>query len=168
MPDRPGWALASMGNYIFKREVLEQALGDDGTNGASRHDFGRDVIPRLLAQGAHVQVYDFAKNRIPGEPEDAVPYWRDVGTIDSYFTSNMELRARVPALNLYNRKWRIRTAQRDYPPARFVRAGEGFGPAHADDSLVCEGSIIASASAPRGRAVVRLLRARRRRGHPTR
>ena len=73
------------------------------------------------------------------------PYWRDVGTIDSYFTSNMELRARVPALDLYNRLWRIRTAQRDYPPARFVRAGEDYPPAHVDDSLICEGSIIVSA-----------------------
>jgi glucose-1-phosphate adenylyltransferase len=146
MPGRPGWALASMGNYLFRREVLERALTDDGSNTQSRHDFGRDVIPRLLADGARVFVYDFATNRIPGEPEDAIPYWRDVGTIDSYFTSNMELRARVPALNLYNRQWRIRTAARDYPPARFVRAGEGFGPAQADDSLICEGSIIASAS----------------------
>src|SRR5437867_2157262 len=83
--------------------------------------------------------------RIPGEPEGMQPYWRDVGTIDSYFTSNMELRARVPALDLYNRSWRIRSAQRDYPPARFVRAGEGHPAAQVDDSLVCEGSILASA-----------------------
>jgi glucose-1-phosphate adenylyltransferase len=113
---------------------------------SSRHDFGRDIIPKLVQQGARVDVYDFAKNAIPGEPEGTEPYWRDVGTIDSYFTSNMELRARVPALDLYNRSWRIRSAQRDYPPARFVRAGESFGPAEVDDSLICEGSIIASAS----------------------
>jgi glucose-1-phosphate adenylyltransferase len=111
MPDRPGWSLVSMGNYIFRR----------------------------------VFVYDFAKNQIPGESEGVAPYWRDVGTIDSYFTANMEIRARVPALDLYNRQWRIRSAQRDYPPVRFVRAGEGFGPAEVDDSLICEGSIIASA-----------------------
>jgi glucose-1-phosphate adenylyltransferase len=146
MPDRPGWALASMGNYIFKRDVLERVLAGEGGKPASRHDFGRDIIPRLLNEGARVFVYDFAKNRIPGEPEDAVPYWRDVGTIDSYFTSNMELRARVPALNLYNRQWRIRSASRDFPPARFVRAGENFDIAHVDDSLICEGSIIASAT----------------------
>ena len=109
-----------------------------------RHDFGRDVIPQLVAQGARVFVYDFAQNRIPGEPEGIAPYWRDVGTIDSYFTANMELRARVPALDLYNRQWRIRSAQRDYPPARFVRAGEGERTVEVDDSLVCEGAIIAS------------------------
>ena len=145
MPDRPGWSLVSMGNYIFRREVLERVLMDDGGKPASRHDFGRDIIPRLVAEGARVFVYDFAKNQIPGESEGVAPYWRDVGTIDSYFTANMEIRARVPALDLYNRQWRIRSAQRDYPPVRFVRAGENFGPAEVDDSLICEGSIIASA-----------------------
>ena len=146
MPGRPGWSLVSMGNYIFKREVLERVLVDDGGHPSSRHDFGRDIIPRLVAEGARVHVYDFASNKVPGEPEDAEPYWRDVGTIESYFESNMELRARVPALDLYNRRWRIRSAQRDYPPARVVRAGEAYGPAEVDDSLICEGSIVASAS----------------------
>jgi len=145
MPGRPGWSLVSMGNYIFKRDVLERSLADSGGSPTSRHDFGRDIIPKLVAEGARVHAYDFAKNQIPGEPEDATPYWRDVGTLDSYFDSNMELRARVPALDLYNRQWRIRSAQRDYPPARFVRAGQEFGPALVDDSLICEGSIIASA-----------------------
>jgi glucose-1-phosphate adenylyltransferase len=145
MPDRPGWSLVSMGNYFFKREVLERSLAGEGNgHGEPRHDFGKHIIPKLVADGARVFAYDFATNHIPGEPEGA-PYWRDVGTIDSYFTSNMEIRARVPALDLYNRLWRIRSAQRDYPPARFVRAGENFGPADIDDSLVCEGSIIASA-----------------------
>lgn len=146
MPGRPGWSLVSMGNYIFKRDVLERVLVDDGGKPTSRHDFGRDIIPKLVAEGARVQVYDFAQNVIPGEPEESGPYWRDVGTIDSYFVSNMELRARVPALDLYNRQWRIRSAQRDYPPARFVRAGEQYGPATVDDCLICEGSIIASAA----------------------
>ncbi len=146
MPGRPGWSLVSMGNYIFRRDILERVFSEE-TNGQSRHDFGRDIIPRLVAAGARVDVYDFAQNQIPGEPEGSEPYWRDVGTLDSYFTSNMELRARVPALDLYNRKWRIRSAQRDYPPARFVRAGEGYPSCEVDDSLVCEGSILSSATA---------------------
>jgi glucose-1-phosphate adenylyltransferase len=145
LPDRPGWTLVSMGNYIFKREVLERALTEDAARTDSRHDFGRDLIPRLLAQNARLYGYDFADNRIPGDPEGAQPYWRDVGTIDSYFTANMELRARVPSLDLYNRQWRIRSAQRDYPPARFVVAGDGYGPAEVSDSLIAEGSIVASA-----------------------
>ncbi len=143
MPGRPGWSLVSMGNYIFRREVLERVFSDP--NGGSRHDFGRDVIPKLVADGSRVFVYDFAQNRIPGEPEGAEPYWRDVGTIDSYFTSNMELRARLPALDLYNRKWRIRSAQRDYPPARFVRSSPTGDPCEVIDSLICEGSILSSA-----------------------
>jgi glucose-1-phosphate adenylyltransferase len=154
MPGRPGWSLVSMGNYLFKRDVLERVLGGGPTNGnghstngrKTRHDFGKDIIPQLIADGARVFVYDFAQNKIPGEAEGLEPYWRDVGTIDSYFTANMELRARVPALDLYNRQWRIRSAQRDYPPARFVRAGEGTRASEIDDSLVCEGSIVASAS----------------------
>ena len=148
MPGRPGWSLVSMGNYIFRREVLQRVLGHNG-NGRGKsggHDFGRDIIPQLLQDGAKVNVYDFASNKVPGETEGLEPYWRDVGTIDSYFTANMELRARVPALDLYNRSWRIRSAQRDYPPARFVRAGEGEVASQVDDSLVCEGSIVASAS----------------------
>ena len=148
MPGRPDWSLVSMGNYLFKSDALRRVIHEDARDPTSRHDFGRDVIPRLVAQGARVMAYDFGENRLPGAPsgtESRPPYWRDVGTIDSYFTSNMELRARVPALDLYNRSWRIRTAQRDYPPARFVRAGEDYPPARVEDSLICEGSIIASA-----------------------
>lgn len=144
MPGRPGWSLVSMGNYFFRREVLERVLMEQPKG--KGHDFGRDIIPHLLGQNARVFAYDFTTNRIPGEPEGAAPYWRDVGTLESYFTSNMELRARVPALDLYNRQWRIRSAQRDYPPARFVRAGEGEPSVDIDDSLICEGSIVASAS----------------------
>jgi glucose-1-phosphate adenylyltransferase len=146
MPGRPGWSLVSMGNYMFKRDVLERVLVEDGLTENSRHDFGRDIIPRLVAEGARVFVYDFASNHVPGEPEGAEPYWRDVGTIESYFDANMDLRARLPALDLYNRQWRIRSAQRDYPPARFVRASETAAAATIDDSLVCEGSIISSAT----------------------
>ncbi len=146
MPGRPGWSLVSMGNYLFRRSVLENVLGRHGHGKPAGHDFGRDIIPQLVAAGAKVNVYDFASNTVPGETEGLEPYWRDVGTIDSYFTANMELRARVPALDLYNRSWRIRSAQRDYPPARFVRAGEGEATSQIDDSLVCEGSIVASAT----------------------
>ncbi len=89
--------------------------------------------------------YDFGDNRIPGEPEGSKPYWRDVGTIDSYFQSNMDLRSPLPTINLYNREWRIRTSQRHYPPSRFVRHGRSGSAADIVDSLVCEGSIISSA-----------------------
>src|SRR5262249_3192804 len=84
IPGRPGWSLVWRGKYICRRDVLERVLGDEGAKRSSRHDFGRDIIPGLVAAGARVFAYDFAKNHIPGEPEGE-PYWRDVGTIESYF-----------------------------------------------------------------------------------
>jgi len=145
IPGRPDWCLVSMGNYFFRADVLARVLTDDANDPNSAHDFGKNVIPKMVADGRRVFIYDFGKNTIPGEPETAAPYWRDVGTIESYFQANMEVRSRLPAINLYNRQWRIRTAQRDYPPARFVRDGDQTS-ADVDDSLVCEGSIVASAS----------------------
>ena len=144
IPGRPGEALVSMGNYLFDSDTLTRALVDDANDLESVNDFGRNVIPRLLAEGKRLLAYDLGTNKIPGEPEDAVPYWRDVGTMESYVAANMDVRSPLPTLNLYNRAWRIRTAQRDYPPARFVRDASGRS-ATLVDSLVCEGSIISSA-----------------------
>lgn len=145
IPGRPGWSLASMGNYFFRANLLTEVLLSEAGRSDSKMDFGGDIVPRLVQSGADVFIYDFAKNRVPGEPENAGPYWRDVGTLDSYFQANMDLRSRLPALNVYNRDWRIRTAQRDYPPARFVRSHESASGVELHDSLVCEGSIVASA-----------------------
>lgn len=144
MPGRPDYCLVSMGNYLFKSGLLQRALIDDAADPDSSHDFGKDVIPRMLAEGRRIYTYDFGENTVVGEPEGARPYWRDVGTIDSYFRANMELRSPLPTVNLYNRRWRIRTAQRDYPPARFVRHRGGQA-VDVVDSLVCEGSIVQSA-----------------------
>ncbi len=144
IPGRPDWCLVSMGNYFFRADVLEQVLTEEAQTPGTAHDFGRNVIPRMVAAGRPVYIYDFGENTIPGEPDNAPAYWRDVGTIESYFEANMEVRKRIPAVNLYNREWRIRTAQRDYPPARVVRHGEGPA-SELLDSLLCEGSIIASA-----------------------
>ena len=145
IPGDPSRCLVSMGNYLFKRQVLEDALIRESRQEDTRHDFGHNIIPRLVEAGANVRIYDFNSNRIPGDPPASRPYWRDVGTVESYFQANMELRSPLPAINLYNRRWRIRSAQRDYPPARFVRHG-GFPAADVVDSLVCEGSIISSAT----------------------
>lgn len=145
MPNRPDFSLVSMGNYFINRDVLEHALLHDADDSESSHDFGRNIIPRLLREGKKLYIYDFADNKIPGEAEGQVPYWRDVGTIDSYFLANMELRARLPALNVYNRHWPIRAAQRHFPPARFVRPSEAAEEVELIDSMVCEGSIVSSA-----------------------
>ncbi len=145
IPGRPGWSLASMGNYIFRADVLVEALEGPMHAKGTRYDFGGDVVPGLVKSGAHVMVYDFGTNRIPGESPGTMPYWRDVGTIDSYFEANMDLRARMPELNVYNRRWRIHAAQRAYPPARLVRHGPKGASSVVDDSMVCEGAIVASA-----------------------
>ena len=145
IPGDPTRCLVSMGNYLFKRAVLEEALITDAHQQDTRYDFGHNIIPRLVKGGADVRIYDFNQNRIPGDPVGSRPYWRDVGTVDSYFQANMEMRSPLPAINLYNRQWRIRSAQRDYPPARFVRH-DGFPSVDVVDSLVCEGSIISSAT----------------------
>ncbi|KIG12454.1 Glucose-1-phosphate adenylyltransferase [Enhygromyxa salina] len=149
MPGDPTRALVSMGNYFFRRDVLIDVLGVDAEVQESSHDFGKDVIPRLLRGGAHIQIYDFGTNKVPGERDGTIPYWRDVGTLEAYFTANMEVRSSLPAVNLYNRQWRIRTAQRDYPPARLVQHSAEHALTSASDSLVCEGSIVSSTTLQR-------------------
>ncbi len=145
IPGDPDSCLISMGNYFFRTRALAYVLHVDAGDIDSSHDFGKDIIPRMIRDGARVYSYDFANNRIRGETGTAQPYWRDVGTLDSYFAANMELRSALPELNLYNRSWPIRSATRNYPPARFVRHGGGRA-SQAVDSLVCEGSILDSAS----------------------
>jgi glucose-1-phosphate adenylyltransferase len=148
IPGRPDTCLVSMGNYLFGARVLSDALYDDSEDTTSSHDFGKNVIPRLLAEGKRLYAYDFGANEVEGEPEDSTPYWRDVGTIESYVAANMDVRSPLPTLNLYNRRWRIRSAQRDYPPARFNREAGGREVV-LENSLVCEGSIVVSATLER-------------------
>jgi glucose-1-phosphate adenylyltransferase len=131
---------ASMGNYIFSTRTLLRLLHEDAANESSLHDFGHDILPRLAGNG-DIFAYDFQTNRIPGEPADAVPYWRDVGTIDAYYEANMDLRSVSPALNLYNREWPVRTTSYPDPPAKFTfdekhRRGEAI------DSIVSGGCIL--------------------------
>jgi glucose-1-phosphate adenylyltransferase len=131
---------ASMGNYIFTTRTLLRLLHEDAADENSLHDFGHDILPRIAGNG-DVFAYDFQTNRIPGEPADAAPYWRDVGTIDAYYEANMDLRSVSPALNLYNREWPVRTTSYPDPPAKFTfdelnRRGEAI------DSIVSGGCIL--------------------------
>jgi glucose-1-phosphate adenylyltransferase len=145
IPGQPDTCLVSMGNYVFRTSVLEEQARWVVDTPDTSFDFGKDIVPNLVASGAKVYAYDFRTNKIPGEPEDAVSYWQDVGTIDSYYLANMDIRSQLPALNLYNHHWRVRTAQRHYPPARFVHHGK-LGHAEVIDTLICEGSIVSSAT----------------------
>ncbi len=140
MPGDPRRVHASMGNYIFSTRTLLRLLHDDAANPRSNHDFGRDILPRL-AGNTEIYAYDFQTNRIPGEAPDAVPYWRDVGTLDAYYEANMDLRSVSPALNLYNRLWPVRTTSYPDPPAKFTFDDENRR-GHAIDSIISGGSIL--------------------------
>lgn len=140
MPGDGDRVYASMGNYVFATRTLLRLLHDDAADPNSNHDFGRDILPRLAGK-AEIYAYDFQTNRIPGEPADAAPYWRDVGTIDSYYEANMDLRAVSPALNLYNREWPVRTTSYPDPPAKFTFDEENRR-GQAIDSIVSGGCIL--------------------------
>jgi glucose-1-phosphate adenylyltransferase len=144
MPGAPGRCLASMGNYIFDPQVLRAALIEDARHSNSRHDFGSDLIPRLIDR-IPVYAYNFMTNRIQGDFEHNLSYWRDVGTLDSYFEANMDLRDTQPQLNLYNEQWPLRTAYYDQPPAKFVFA-ENERRGQATDSVISEGCILSGGS----------------------
>jgi glucose-1-phosphate adenylyltransferase len=147
LPDAPDQVFASMGNYVFTTEALIDALHADAANDLSRHDFGGDIVPALVAAGdAHV--YDFSRNDVPGATERDRGYWRDVGTLDSYYEASMDLVLVHPVFNLYNQQWPIYTAGVQLPPAKFVfedhdRRGQAF------DSLVSAGVIIAGGTVRR-------------------
>ena len=108
MPGRPGWALASMGNYMFQTGALIDELARDAS-GDSAHDFGRNILPEMVARGRDVYAYDFSSNEIPGSHPDERGYWRDVGTIAAYWKANMDLVQVVPQFDLYNPRWPLRT-----------------------------------------------------------
>ncbi|MBO9480627.1 glucose-1-phosphate adenylyltransferase [Salinisphaera sp. G21_0] len=114
IPGNPDYVLASMGNYVFTKECLVQELLDDHANEGSDHDFGKNIIPSLYPR-AKVMVYDFSKNRVPGGKNNG--YWRDVGTIDSFWEANMDLLTSEPPIDLHNQDWPIRTYIPPYPPA---------------------------------------------------
>jgi glucose-1-phosphate adenylyltransferase len=140
MPGDRERVFASMGNYVFSTAMLLQLLRVDAANEKSKHDFGHDILPKLAGK-AEIYAYDFQTNRIPGEPADAEPYWRDVGTIDAYYDANMDLRSVSPVLNLYNRAWPLRSASYADPPAKFTFDEENRR-GQAIDTIVSGGCIL--------------------------
>ena len=136
MPGHPDLCLVSMGNYIFRRDIMEEALILDSEDLESRHDLGGNIIPMLTNNGV-AKVYDFANNVVPGETSRDKGYWRDVGSIDAYYDAHMDLVSIHPIFNLYNREWPLLTNPPSLPPAKFSESGI------AQDSIVGAGSIIA-------------------------
>lgn len=142
MPSDPTMAFASMGIYVFSARFLYEQLCLDGTRRDSAHDFGKDVIPRVI-ETAKVMAYPFLD-----ENGKETAYWRDVGTLDAYFETSMDLVGVDPFLNLYDSRWPIRTHVPCLPPPKFVFNSEGRR-GYAVDSIVCGGSILSGGAAAR-------------------
>lgn len=140
IPGRPDMVLASMGNYIFDKDVLAESLKNDAEKEGSSHDFGKNIIPDLMEAGS-VFVYDFSQNTHPGMSETERGYWRDVGTVDAYWQANMDLLQYKPEFNISNRDWAIKTFNYNLPPAKFVHE-ENDRIGMATNSLVSEGCVI--------------------------
>lgn len=136
--DRPGYTLASMGNYVFTTEFLIKQLLADASNPKSEHDFGKDIIPASIE---HNQVDAF---RFQDCENNEQPYWRDIGTLDSFWQANIDLIYITPKLNIYDEKWPIWTHQKQRPPAKFVFNEQGRR-GYAVDSTVASGCIISGA-----------------------
>ncbi len=118
MPDKPEMSLASMGIYVFDAEYLYQLLEEDLANPDSSHDFGKDVIPRCVAEGRAL-AHPFSMSCV-SRTDTAAHYWRDVGTIDAFWAANLDLASTIPELDIYDTDWPIWTYQRQLPPAKFV------------------------------------------------
>ena len=144
LPDSPHEILASMGNYVMNADAMIEAVTRDSENPDSKHDMGGDIVPHFVDRGTAF-VYDFINNDVPGSTDRDRKYWRDVGTIDSYFDANQDLISINPVFNLYNNEWKVYTGYTGLPPAKFVHAGQGrLG--HAADSLVSPGVIVSGAT----------------------
>ena len=140
VPGSPDLVLASMGVYIFDTDALISALETDAADPASAHDFGKNIIPALIHE-APVYAYRFYD-----ENKKASKYWRDIGTLDSYFESNMDLCQVNPEFNLYDPEWPLRTYQPQAPPAKFVFAESGRRCGQALDSVISPGCIVSGNS----------------------
>jgi len=141
LPDNPDEVFASMGNYVFTTKTLIDSVRADADSPSSNHDMGGDIVTSLVEKkGAYV--YDFADNFVPGSTERDKGYWRDVGTLDSYYDANLDLVSVHPIFNLYNDQWPIHTWYPSLPPAKFVFDEDGRR-GHAVDSLVSAGAIVA-------------------------
>jgi glucose-1-phosphate adenylyltransferase len=141
LADSPDEVFASMGNYVFSAEALVSAVVEDAKRMDSRHDMGGDIITNLVEKG-QAGVYDFNANEVPGSTDRDRGYWRDVGTLDAYYDSQMDLISVHPVFNLYNDDWPIHTWYGSLPPAKFVFDDDGRRGV-ALDSIVAPGVIIA-------------------------
>ena len=147
LTDSPDEILASMGNYVFDADVLIDAVLRDGEKPDSNHDMGGDIVPDFVSRG-DAAVYDLNRNEVPGATERDRYYWRDVGTIDSFYDAHRDLISALPIFNLYNTDWPIFSQQLNSPPAKFVRDAHG-NLGTTIDSVVSLGSLLSGAHVER-------------------
>ena len=149
MPNDPDHSLASMGNYIFSTDALVHEVTRDAENEDSAHDFGKSIVTKMVRDAdSAVHAYDFSTNIVPGQPENERGYWRDVGTVDSYWEASMDLIDIDPVFDLYNDQWPVRTEYQHHPPAKFVhedlsnnRVGRAMNSSVAEGCIVSGGTI---------------------------
>src|SRR5204863_7802057 len=140
LADSPDEIFASMGNYVFTTRALIDVLTKDARDPSSKHDMGGNIIPMLVERG-EANVYDFRDNEVPGSTDRDRGYWRDVGTLDSFYEAHMDLISVHPIFNLYNLEWPIYTGHDPLPPAKFVFNDEDRR-GYAIDSMVSPGAIL--------------------------
>jgi glucose-1-phosphate adenylyltransferase len=140
LPDSPGEVLASMGNYVFDVDALVEAATRDATEIGSKHDMGGDIVPSFVRR-QQAGVYDFKRNDVAGSTERDRDYWRDVGTLGSYFAAHMDVVSPLPVFNLYNFDWPIFTSYGPQPPAKLVQGGAGEK-AKVDEAVLSPGVVV--------------------------
>jgi glucose-1-phosphate adenylyltransferase len=147
LPDSPAEVLASMGNYVFDADALVEAVTRDAELDDSDHDMGGDIVPAFVRRG-QAGVYDFKDNFVPGATDRDRGYWRDVGTMGSYYAAHMDVVSPLPIFNLYNFDWPIYTSYGPQPPVKVVQ-GEGGLPATVGESVLSPGSVISGGTVDR-------------------
>jgi glucose-1-phosphate adenylyltransferase len=139
--DAPHEVLASMGNYVFDADALREAVTRDAELERSKHDMGGDIVPWFVDR-TESAVYDYKDNEVPGSNDRDRGYWRDVGTMRSYYDAHMDLVAPLPVFNLYNDQWPIYTSYGPHPPAKLVE-GHGGEPGSTYNSILSPGVVVA-------------------------
>ncbi|WP_340536787.1 glucose-1-phosphate adenylyltransferase [Nocardioides sp. GXZ039] len=147
LPGSPGEVLASMGNYVFDADALVEAVTRDSTTAGSKHDMGGDIVPAFVRRD-QAGVYDYQDNVVPGATERDRGYWRDVGTLGSYYAAHMDVVSPLPVFNLYNFDWPIYTSYGPQPPAKIVQGAAGTPP-FTEEAVLSPGVVVSGGSVTR-------------------
>ncbi|WP_300645179.1 glucose-1-phosphate adenylyltransferase [Nocardioides sp.] len=147
LPDSPGEVLASMGNYVFDADALVEAVTRDSSTTGSKHDMGGDIVPAFVRR-SQAGVYDYKDNVVPGATARDQGYWRDVGTLRSYYEAHMDVVSPMPVFNLYNTEWPVYTSYGPQPPVKLVQ-GAGGSPATTDEAVLSPGVVVSGGKVSR-------------------